>query len=103
MIWKFEKVIYLNIVLIKTKEGKSIKRFVLLFIISIFVYFLGYTQNQSFFYKDGGTTPVKEVTCDKFSSITVKVPVPADVKNYDEFQYKILLSSSDVTARVYFS
>jgi|GEM_PF-7087836 len=52
MIWKFEKVIYLNIVLIKTKEGKSIKRFVLLFIISIFVYFLGYTQNQSFFYKD---------------------------------------------------
>jgi len=79
------------------------KRFVLLFIISIFVYFLGYTQNQSFFYKDGGTTPVKEVTCDEFSSITVKVPIPANVKNYDEFQYKLSLSSLDVSPRVYFS
>ena len=79
------------------------KKLFLLFIITNLVYSFSYTQNQCNFYKDGGTVPVKEVTCDEFSSITVKVPVPADVKNYDEFQYKLLLSSLDVAARVYFS
>jgi len=80
-------------------EENIMKKLFLLFIITNLVYSFSYTQNQCNFYKNGGTTPVKEVTYDEFSGITVKVPVPADVKNYDEFQYKILLSSLDVSAR----